>query len=240
MPVGDEFQVNSYTSGYQGRPSVAVDSSGNFVVVWDSPGSYGTDDDWSSVQGQRYDSAGQPLGGEFQINTFSTSFQRSPSVAADPAGNFVAVWDSYGSFDMDHDSWSVQGQRFDSSGRRVGGEFQINSYATSVQYRASVGVDSGGDFVVVWQSWGSQGTDSSASSIQAQRFDASGKLAGGEFQVNTYTTSHQRVPSVAVDPDGDFVVVWESYGSYGTDDDSWSIQGQRFDAGVGPSGMSSR
>ena len=50
---------------------------------------------------------------------------------------------------------------------------------------------------------------------------------GGEFQVNSYTTSFQRIPSVAVDADGDFVVVWES--TQGAFDSFFrSIQGQRW------------
>ena len=34
--------------------------------------------------------------------------------------------------------------------------------------------------------------------------------AGGEFQVNTYTTARQARPALAADPAGGFVVVWES------------------------------
>ena len=33
---------------------------------------------------------------------------------------------------------------------------------------------------------------------------------GAEFHVNTYTTSHQKGASVAMDACGDFVVVWDS------------------------------
>jgi hypothetical protein len=40
QPVGSEFQVNTYTTGYQQKSSVATDSDGDFVVVW---GSYGQD-----------------------------------------------------------------------------------------------------------------------------------------------------------------------------------------------------
>ena len=65
-------------------------------------------------------------------------------------------------------------------------------------------------------------------SIQGRRYDASGSPEGGEFQVNTYTISFQRIPSVAVDADGDFVVVWWSYGNFGSDTDGRSIHGQRY------------
>jgi len=55
---------------------------------------------------------------------------------------------------------------------------------------------------------------------------------GGEFQVNTYTTSYQENPAVALDAAGDFVVVWGSDGSSGTDSSSYSIQGQRCQFGL--------
>ena len=53
---------------------------------------------------------------------------------------------------------------------------------------------------------------------------------GDEFQVNTYTTNRQLNASVGVDAAGDFVVAWMSYGSSGSDNSTYSIQGQRFDA----------
>ena len=60
----------------------------------------------------------------------------------------------------------------------------------------------GGDFVVVWQSYGSSGGDTSYSSVQGQRYAAGGAALGGEFQVNAYTTSTQRYPSVGRMPRG--------------------------------------
>jgi uncharacterized membrane protein len=34
-------------------------------------------------------------GAEFQVNTYTTDHQTSPAVAADAAGNFVVVWESF-------------------------------------------------------------------------------------------------------------------------------------------------
>ena len=51
---------------------------------------------------------------------------------------------------------------------------------------------------------------------------------GDEFQVNTYTTNAQQVPSIAADADGAFVVAWQSLGSAGSDSSGFSIQGQRY------------
>ena len=54
---------------------------------------------------------------------------------------------------------------------------------------------------------------------------------GPEFQVNTYTTSVQALPSVAMDADGDFVVAWHS-GNFGSGQDGslYGIYAQRYNA----------
>ena len=194
LAIGGQFQVNTYTTDDQDSPSVASDSAGNFVVVWQSYGSAGSDTSASSVQGQRYDASGSPIGGQFQVNTYTTSDQIRPSVASDSAGNFVVVWQSNGSAGSDTSGLSVQGQRYDASGSPIGGEFQVNTYTTADQYCPSVASDSAGNFVVVWQSNGQRGQRHIRGLVQGQRYDASGSPLGGEFQVNTYTTNDQIAP----------------------------------------------
>ena len=113
-----------------------------------------------------------PLGPETQVNTYTTSMQVFPDVATDPLGNAVVVWQSLGSSGTDPQGFSIQGQRLDAVGAPIGGEFQVNSYTLNSQYRPSVAVWPDGSFVVVWESYGSAGTDTSRRSIQAQRFAA--------------------------------------------------------------------
>ena len=81
---------------------------------------------------------------------------------------------------------------------------------------------------MVWLSQGSFGTDTSYTSIQGQRYTSNGSPQGVQFQVNGYTTDVQVNPSVALASDGDFVVVWDSKGSSGTDTSGFSVQGRRF------------
>ncbi len=200
-----------------------MDADGDFVVVWHSFESGGSDS-YQSVQGRRYASDGTAVGDDFQVNTYTTDRQLSPSVALDADGDFVVVWYSSGS--SGSDSYiSIQGQRYASDGTAAGGEFQVNTYTTFDQSFPWVAAEPDGDFVVVWQSDGSGGSDSGSSSIQGQRYASDGTTVGGEFQVNTYTTNNQIRPSVALDADGDFVVVWIS------DDPSFSgfsVRGQRY------------
>lgn len=95
----------------------------------------------------------------------------------------------------------------------AGTEFRVNTYVTNDQNYPAVAMDTDGDFVVTWESW-AQKDNSSANQwdIYAQRYNAAGVAQGGEFHVNTfYFTSSQADSAVAMDADGDFVVVWESY-----------------------------
>jgi len=100
VPLGPEFRVNSVTSGDQVDPSIAADSSGNFVIVWGGTG--------YQIFGQRYASSGAATGLEFRVNT-APYILRHPAVATDALGDFVAVWDS----DLqDGSGLGVFGQRY--------------------------------------------------------------------------------------------------------------------------------
>src|SRR5262245_65799571 len=107
-----------------------------------------------ALAGLSASASAQPIGSEFQVNTYTTSSQTFASVAADADGNFVVVWHSFG---QDGSGRGVFGQRFDSDGVPQGKEFQVNSYATGSQETPAVAADASGHFVVVWQGDGSGG-----------------------------------------------------------------------------------
>lgn len=235
-PVGGEFQVNTYTTGSQRAPRVATEATGGFVVVWES-GSYysGQDGNRTGVFGQRFDAGGMALGGEFQVNTYTTGDQLRPAVAGDSGGGFVVAWESrnyYFGIGQDGDEGGVFAQRFDGTGTRLGTEFQVNSYTTGFQGTPAVAVDGGGNFAVVWGSSDYPvGEDGDRAGVFGQHFAATGDPLGEQFQVNSYTPGSQSSPSIASGPDGGFVVVWTSSGSYsvggGQDGDRSGIFGQR-------------
>jgi hypothetical protein len=234
-PLTGEFQVNTWTTASQVSPGVARDGAGGFVVVWSSGGGSGTDTDQDSIQGQRFDGGGAPVGGEFQVNAYTTGSQYDVAVSPDGNGGYVVVWTSEGGPGTDTNFTSVQAQRFDGSGP-VGGQFQVNSYTTGLQRYPAITPLDGGGFVVAWQSDSSSGSDRSDLSVQGQRFNASGNPVGGQFQVNTFTTGAQAVPAVGQDGGNGFVVVWTSEGSAGTDQSTTSAQGRRYNATGEPSG----
>jgi hypothetical protein len=223
QPVGDPFRVNSYTTNHQSLPAVASDPSGNFVVVWSSDGQ--DDGQFPGIFGQRYDNAGAKLGAEFQVNTFTTSSQWFPAVASDASGNFVVVWQSYYHGGAYADVW---GQRYDSDGQPVGGEFHVNTSTNHSEHAPSVASDAAGNFVVVWPSDDPYGANFG---IFGQRYDSAGVPLGDEFRVHTTPPNQQgRSAAVASDSDGNFLVVWETFDLDGS---GGGVFGRRFDsAGV--------
>jgi len=170
--LGTEFRVNSYTTGYQQRPSVTSDASGNFVVVWSSLDQDGSN--WG-VFGQRHNSLGEALGTEFRVNSYTNGSQVSPSVAFDASGSFVVVWESY----QDGSAFGIFGQHYDPSGVAQGDEFQINTYTSDHQFDPTVEATGTNQFVVAWTS---NGQDGSAYGLFGQRlgFDTGRAAASAE------------------------------------------------------------
>ncbi|MDZ4689210.1 MAG: hypothetical protein SH850_29385, partial [Planctomycetaceae bacterium] len=207
MPIGPEFQVNTFTTGAQGTNTetgrrLAMDAAGNFVVVWSSNGQDGSG---AGIYAQRYDADGVALGGEFQVNTYTTNNQLRASVAMDADGDFVVTWESFG---QDGDFYGVYAQRFDAAAVAQGTEFQVNDYTTGFQYQSQVAMDDAGNFVVTWTS--GEFDVNGFTDVLARRYDADGTALGGAFRVNTYTTNTQWYSTVAMDADGDFVIAWQT------------------------------
>jgi hypothetical protein len=201
-PVGDEFPVNTVTSSNQFWTRVGQASDGRFVVAWSSRGADGSD---YGIAARRFDASGAPLGSEFVMNTYTTASQAKGDLAVEPNGDFVAVWTDYNP--RDGSGNALFAQRYEASGGRLGGEFQVNSYTSGYQAYPSIDVSPAGGFVVAWIS---DPGDGSGAGVFARRFDSSGNALGSDFVVNTYTTGSQREVEVAHDARGNFVVTWHA------------------------------
>ncbi len=141
--VGSEFRVNSYTTGDQRTPTVAMDGAGDFVVVWRGAGPTAVD----GVFARRYNNAGTAQGAETQVNT--TANPNYPAVAMDKAGAFAVVWEGYPAGGSGRDTVA---RRFDSAGTALGPEFRVNTYTSGNQFSPAIGMDPAGNFLVAWES----------------------------------------------------------------------------------------
>jgi len=222
----DEFQVNTYTSSSQSYPSTTALNDGGFVITWHS---YNQDNSSWGIYAQRYDTSGNNFGAEFQVNTYTSGVQSSPSTTALGDGGFIVTWFGEGSLD----DYGVYAQRYDASGNTQGSEFQVNTYTTNSQDNPSTTALADGGFVVTWDS---NGQDGSYDDIFAQRYDASGNNFGTEFQVNTYTSYTQDSPSTTALADGGFVITWKSEGQNGSSG-NYDIYAQRYDVNSNTAGI---
>ena len=198
-----------------GYPTVAMDAQGRSVVAWTrSYSASGIDE----IRARRFDRAGNPVGASFVVSTDRAADKDQLDAAAAPDASFVVVWRALG---QDGDDTGIFGQLFDAAGRRVGRELQINTQVEGAQKQPAVAVGATGAFIVVWTS---EGQDGSGDGIFGQRYDHAGRRDGPELAINLETAGDQADASVAIDPGGLAVVVWES--SAGEDGDR-EIVGRR-------------
>ena len=122
--------------------------------------------------GQIFGSDGQRRFSEFQINTTASSGFAVPQVIAMSDGGFMTVWRqfSFQGSSSDGSSYGIYGQRFDSNGRRLGSEIQLNTSTSGGQSNPSVAQLNNGNLISVWHGPG----DGDSGGIIKQRFDTSG------------------------------------------------------------------
>ena len=111
--LSTELQVNTYTTGSQARPRVALDPIGGFTIAWQG---LGPDDPQSSLGGvyvRRYDylrTPRDPVG--YGLNTYKTSVQFFPALVTDPRGQTAVAWSSFGQDGSAPSSEGIFARRF--------------------------------------------------------------------------------------------------------------------------------
>lgn len=235
----DEFQVNTETTGNQRVVSIVGLADGGFLMVWQDDS--GQDGDRTGIQAQRYDAAGEPVGGEFQVNTDAFNNQTIPQVTQLAGGNIVFTWSSLG---IDGTDRGVAARIFDSTGNPLTGEFTVDLSDTLSGFatagRSRVEALAGGGFVVVFEDDFEQvdlgfGT-TTGGDVFAQRYDAMGDTVGTTVQVNTFTAGRQTMTDVQALADGGFLVAFDDglTGADGQDGDGTGAYVRRFDAAGAP------
>jgi hypothetical protein len=149
--LGPEFQVETYTTGFQGAPAVVSQGAGSFVVVWHSDGQDGSD---LGIYGQRYGSSGAPFGSEFRVNAYTTGPQAFPAIGVDSIGCFFIAWTS-----DDGSGTGIFGQSY-VLGIPSEQQYRVNTYTTGNQARPTASQDTAivGTFVIAWDSQGQDGS----------------------------------------------------------------------------------
>jgi hypothetical protein len=225
-PLGLEMLVNAQPGFSQTtndtKMAVASLAGGGFVATYTSV-NQADPASGEDVFARLLDANGRPVGNEIQVNDVTSNKQFEPAVAAAPDGGFLIAYASVGEEDPVRLPFSngVFARRFDANGTALGSEFLVNTTVDLGQSSPSVGFAADGSFVIAWQSFNQDGD---GLGIFAQRYDVQGQRVGGEIPINVATTGDQDYPSVAVQADGSFLVVFE-----GPDGSGKGIFARRFD-----------
>jgi len=89
--MGAPFLVNTYQTGRQRDPAVAMNRAGEFVVVWRGENQPGDEDE--GIFGRRFAPDATPLDAEeFHVNSSTLGTQAHAGVSLDGNGRFLVTW----------------------------------------------------------------------------------------------------------------------------------------------------
>lgn len=198
--------------------SVATDAGGNFVTVWTQTTK---NEDGVTVSGGIYFKI---IRNEYVVD--ADGFRRAREISSYES---QAVY-----FELDGTAYHYYSDATKATELFLGcngGGIDIADF--EVPQQASVAMDDDGNFVIVWDMLAAD--DQLGFQVSRDVFVRRYSLSGSELGVNGYllpyrvnivTEYDQQNASVAMDADGDFVVVWESWDQDGS---GWGIYGRRFD-----------
>ncbi len=140
-------------------------------------------------------------------------------VAVDPAGNFLVIWEDYGTYARARAFWATgnpRGATFPVSGPsfNLGGSFTQDELV-------SVAADGAGNFVMAYNGYAYPSGVPACTGydcIKTRRYDANGILAPASFVVGdprlfSYEKPRNQTgnPELTADGQGGFVIAWEGY-----------------------------
>jgi hypothetical protein len=224
-PLTDEFQVNTFVSGFHGQQDVAMDHFGNFIVTWTQFRVRGADvnqdGSGAGVFAQRYNWRGQAVGGEFPVHSITQGSQSGSKVAMDLLGNSVLAWSSPDGVNANGSASSGAFARlFDLEGKPRGVEFLVNEHTLGNQSVQGVAADEAGRFAVLWTG---NGPETDGGGAYVRLFDENGNALTPQLRVNPVAALPAPffpAANLAMEPRGNFAVTWNA---------GQSILGQVFD-----------
>jgi hypothetical protein len=255
VPLGGQFQVNTFTANPQTSPSIGMDENGDFTIAWQSEGqglSF-----FNIIEAQRFDSNGNPLGNEFMVDMAdNTTINYDPYVAMADDGTFAISWTN--TSDPNYINGgpvadNVRAQIYNAQGTVVVNENTMPSMGGG---QSTVAFDSADDFTITWEHLVGQddiqndGTAEDCFGQEYQLYDHTTGLLSfsviqAEFRVNSANSNtgandfwphNQTGVEVAMDADGDMVFSYDGFGPAVTESNSTTISGSSTGVSTGSSG----
>ncbi len=166
-------------------------ANGGFVAVWED-NSVRIDYDDIAARGLRTNA--QERFPQMTVNTLPVGYHKRPAIAMDEYGNFVVVWQTPASGDL-----QVRARGFYADGSQRFPEMPVSVSAVGgLNQNPDIAMNGNGDFVVVWD----------GGEIKARGFHADGTQRFPQTTINASPDGWHSSPAIAMDENGNFVVVW--------------------------------
>ena len=203
----DEILINTTTTYSQAKPSIATMPNNSLVVLWES---WGQDQSNSyGIYGQVFSDIIEPLGTEFQANTYTENDQWFSDVAATPDNGFIVVWCSW---EQDGSDGGIYAQRFDNDGLKIDSEVLINTTTSFYQWLPKISALSDNGYAITWSSWKQDGN---REGVYIKFFDSDFNSTSFESRVNEESLGFQWEPSEPIPKDdGSVICLWSSNDQY--------------------------
>lgn len=205
-PKGGEFSVLGSVPGDQVLPSLSLSPAGGILVWQDNA----VDKNGSQGIGGTLLGGGFASGPIFRVEKTTSGDQINPQAQLLANDMIFCVWQSsvagtahiYGRFAKNADA-AGYGTNFTSADK------QINTYTADQQTLPSLAALPDGSVMVVWQSYGEDG---SLWGVYGRRMTPTGGKGQWkkQIQINQYTAYNQRNPAVAALANGNIVITWVS------------------------------
>lgn len=196
-PASGELQTSADPSNSPlGVVDLARRADGGFVVVW---GGFGEGSPSPrTLRARLFSAGGAPQGPEFDVSTDRVS-PFSPAVAMAPDGRFAVAW----RFGFDDADRGIAARVFAADGTPISAVRRASDPPVDTD-NVDIAMDADGDFVVAWNAPGS--------GVFVRRFGPGGAPKGvAPMEIAQAPAPKNRTfsASVAMEPDGDFVVAWD-------------------------------
>ncbi|MEO1368589.1 MAG: hypothetical protein AAFX50_15555, partial [Acidobacteriota bacterium] len=205
------IQLHGLAPGSRFSPSAISRDHNGFLVVWLT-----LRGDRHTLNLRRLDVDGEPLGGEIELDAPINAWSRF--AAAGDGDRFVTAVSSFFG-----EEGLISLYRFDAFGNRIGDPFDVTvdpPYGLSVD---RINMDASGTIDLLGRRITDPDPTDFDRDVVALRFDFDDGLQSANFQVNSLHRDDQYFADAVRTPD-QFLVVWTSEGSFGDDDERYSIQ----------------
>lgn len=197
---GEAEFLESSDSGDAYTPYIDGTASGKVMAVWKQ-----FDGESYNVWSSSYE-PGSGWGVPILLEDENLGGAYNPVIALNDKGDAVAAWIQY-----DGTKDSVYANRYVMESGQWSGASLLEQGDGGSSYEPKVDMDNNGNAIVAWGQY-----DGSRCVIFASRFDAEADAWQGEIKLDEGQAADSDYPDVAMDSEGNAVVVWQHYGGNST------------------------